>query len=188
MKTEKINLRFGIIIMMILAAAFSRIIPHPLNFAPIGAMAIFGAAYFSNRIIAFAIPILSLWVSDLVLNNTVYASYNEHIWLFPTGFPWIWLAFVLITLAGIFLLKKVKIGSVIGASLSASVIFYLASNFICWPGNPLYTQNLSGLVTCYIAGIPFFWNTLAGDLFYSAVLFGAFELVKKKFPKLAIAR
>src|SRR3990172_12908980 len=98
MKTEKLNIRFGIITLMILAAALSRLIPHPPNFAPIGAMAIFGAAYFSNRIVAFAIPLLSMWLSDIVINNTIYASYYNHFWLAPDGFPWNYAAFLLIIL------------------------------------------------------------------------------------------
>ena len=187
MKTEKINLRFGIITLMILAAALSRLIPHSPNFAPIGAMAIFGAAYFSNRIIAFAIPLLAMWLSDIVINNTIYASYNNnHLWLIPQSFPWNYAAFLLITLVGFFLLKKIKLISVIGAGLSASIIFFLVSNFGVWLGSPMYPQNISGLIACYITGIPFFGNTIGGDLFYSAVLFGTFELAKYKFPKLAI--
>jgi hypothetical protein len=129
-----------------------------------------------------------MWVSDIVINNTIYASYNDnHLWLIPQGFPWNYAAFILITLAGFFLLKKIKLKNVIVASLSASIIFFLVSNFGCWPGNPMYSQDLSGLAACYVAGIPFFWNTLAGDLFYSAVLFGGFEVVKSKFPKLVMA-
>src|ERR1017187_9364765 len=108
MKTEKINARFGIICLMILAAAFSRLILHPWNFTPIGAMAIFGAAYFSNRLIAFGIPLLALWLSDIVLYNTVYPAYHTGFWLFPQGFPWQYVSFALITLAGMGLLKKVK--------------------------------------------------------------------------------
>ena len=95
-------------------------------------------------------------------------------------------AFILITLVGFFLLKKIKLTTVIGAGLSASIIFFLVSNFGVWLGNPMYPQNISGLMACYVTAIPFFGNTISGDLFYSAVLFGTFELAKHKFPKLAI--
>jgi hypothetical protein len=189
MKTEKINIRFAIITLMILAAAFSRLIPHPWNFAPIGAMALFGAAYFSNRIVAFIIPLVSMWLSDVVIYNTSFSSFNHNkLWLFPQTFPWGYAAFMLITLAGFGLLKKIKLPAIIGASLTASVIFFLVSNFGCWLGNVTYPQTLTGLFACYGAGIPFFWNTLAGDLLYCGLLFGAFELAKYKFPKLAVAR
>ena len=184
---NKITIRFGVLAGIVLLAALSRLIPHPLNFAPIGAMALFGSAYFSNRIVAFLVPLLSMWFSDIVINNTIYASYYNHLWLMPEGFPWKYAAFLLIVLVGFFLLKKIKLTNVIGASLSAWVIFFLVSNFGCWPGNPSYTQDFSGLATCYAAGIPFFWNTIGGDLFYSAVMFGIFELAKYRFPVLAKA-
>ena len=75
--TEKKNLhlRYGVITLMVLLAAFSRLLPHPPNFAPIGAMALFGAAYFSQRYLSFLIPIISMWLSDLVLNNVVYKTF-----------------------------------------------------------------------------------------------------------------
>jgi hypothetical protein len=185
METKKVNIRFGVITLMILAAAFSRLIPHAWNFTAIGAAALFGAAYFSNRIIAFVIPLLSLWLSDIVMNNTIYSSFNGNkLWLFPDTFPWYYLGFIMVTLVGFGLLKKVKISSVIGASISASVIFFLVSNFGSWIGNVAYPQNASGLIACYTAGIPFFWSTVAGDLFYCGLLFGAFELAKMKFPVL----
>jgi len=186
---EKINIRFGIITLIIIAATFSRLIPHPWDYTPIGAIALFGAAYFSNRIIAFTIPLVSLWLGDLVMNNTIYSSFHHNkLWLFPTKFPWQYLGFMLITLLGLVLLKKVKIASVLGSSAIASVLFFLVSNFGCWLGNITYPQTITGLIACYTAGIPFFWNTLAGDLFYCGVLFGLFELAKMKFPILQIQR
>jgi hypothetical protein len=189
MKTEKINLRFGIITLMVLAGAFSRLIPHPWDFTAIGATALFGAAYFSNRITAFLIPLLSVWLSDIVMNNTVYSSFHGNkLWLFPEAFPWQYAGFALITLVGFGLLKKVKLTSVIGSSIAASLIFFLVSNLGSWVGNPLYPQNFAGFTACYTAGIPFFWNTIAGDLFFCGVLFGVFELAKYKFPVLQVAQ
>lgn len=188
MKTEERTIRAGVITLMILAATFSRLIPHPFNFAPIGAVAIFGAAYFSNRIAAFLVPMLAMWLSDVVMNNTLYANYYHHnFWLYPTAFPWNYVVFPLIALVGILLLKKVKLTNVVMAALSASVIFFVVTNFGCWLGNPVYTQNITGLLASYTAGLPFFGSTVAGDLFYTGVLFGVFELAKSKFPKLALA-
>ena len=84
MRTKKPNIRFRVISLMMLAAAFSRILPHPWNFTPLGAMALFGAAYYSNRILAFVMPLLALWLGDLVMYNTVYSSFHNHkLWLFP---------------------------------------------------------------------------------------------------------
>ncbi|MBI3502679.1 MAG: hypothetical protein HY063_12885 [Bacteroidetes bacterium] len=185
MEKKKINIRFSVLIAMVLAAAFSRLIPHPPNFASIGAIALFGAAYFSNRIIAFIIPLLSMWLSDIVINNTIYAHYWNHFWIIPDGFPFNYFAFLLTVPLGFLLLKKIKVVNVIGASVLAAILFFLISNFGVWLNNPIYPQNISGLISCYAVAIPFFGNTLAGDLFYSAILFGGFELAKYTFPILA---
>ena len=103
------------------------------------------------------------------------------------GFYWQYGSYLLITLAGIFILKKIDIKNLIFASLTSTAIFFIVTNFGCWPGNPLYTQDLPGLITCYAAGIPFLKGTLLSDLFYSGVLFGAFYLLEQKFPQLKIA-
>jgi hypothetical protein len=188
MKTERINIRFGIIVLMILAATLSRLIPHPWNFTAIGAMALFGGAYFPSTKgglgAAFAIPLVSLWLGDFIMNNTIYASlFNHKLWLVPDVFRYV--GFILITLLGLGMLKKIKLPNVIGASLLASIIFFLVTNFGAWLGSSLYPQTGYGLIACYTAGIPFFWNTVGGDLFYVSIMFGAVELAKMKFPKLA---
>ena len=186
--TEKksIQLRFGVISLMILLAAFSRLIPHPPNFAPIGAMALFGAAYFSQRYLAFAIPIISMWLSDLVLNNVVYGQYFDHFVWFYQGFYWTYGAFIIIGVVGFFILKKIQLKSVVFASLLAAVLFFVISNFGVWASGTMYPKNFSGLLACYTAAIPFFKNTLMGNLVYSGVLFGAFELAQNRIPILKI--
>src|SRR5690554_7475691 len=79
---KKIKWRFGVLMLIVVLAAFSRLIPHPPNFTPIGAMALFGAAWFTNRFQALLLPLLALWLSDLALNNLIYAGYYE-------GFTWL---------------------------------------------------------------------------------------------------
>jgi len=186
MKTTKSPIRFGILTLMILTAALSRVIPHSPNFTPIGAIALFGAAYFSNRIIAFVIPLASMWISDLLINNTIYAYKMNGVWLFPDDFPWNYLGFLPIVPLGFLLLKKIKITSVAETTILAAILFFLVSNFGVWIGNPRFPQSVMGLLSCYVAAIPFFLNTLAGDLFYAALLFGAFELAQRRFPSLQI--
>lgn len=183
MKT-KIDIRFGLLTVLILNAAFSRILPHPYNFTPIGAMVLFGAAYFSNKYIALFIPLMAMWISDLVLNNTVYSSFYKGFVFFSDGFYWIYICFILIAGLGFLLLKKVKITNIFGASLSASLLFFIVSNFGVWLGSTVYPQNISGLIACYTAGMPFLGNTVMGDLFYSAILFGLFELAKNRLSVL----
>ncbi len=186
MENNKIDLRFSVISMIILLAAMSRLIPHPANFAPIGGMALFGAAYFSKRYWAFIIPIVSMWISDLILNNVVYGEYFDRFVWFYEGSLFTYGAFVLIVLLGFMTLKIVRVQNLIVTSLIASVLFFFVSNFGVWMSSMIYPHTAEGLISCYIAGLPFFKNTLFGDLFYSAVLFGAFELSVRRFPQLQL--
>lgn len=173
---------------MIFVAAISRIIPHPYNFTPIGGMTLLGAAYFTKKYWAFIVPMAAMFLSDLFLNNVVYPhsypQFYNHFILF--GSPAVYESFILIALMGIVALKKVNVFRVGLSSLSASVLFFLITNFASWTSSAsLYPQNFGGLMTCYAAGIPFFWNTLAGDLFYAAILFGAYAWAIKRYPVLA---
>lgn len=188
MDKTKITLRFGVISAMILLAAMSRLVPHPANFAPIGGMALFGAAYFSKRYWAFIIPIVSMWLTDLVLNNVVYSQYFDHFVWFYQGFYWTYGAFVLIGLLGFVILKQIKIQNLILASLLASIVFFLVSNFGVWASTTMYPKDFIGLITCYTAGLPFFKNTLLGDLVYTCVLFGAFEFAQRRIPALQLQK
>lgn len=176
--------RFGFLSLMILVVAVSRMLPHPPNLTPVGAMAIFGAAYLSRKHWALLVPLLALWVSDMLINNILYAEYFENFVFFYQGFYWTYLAFALIILMGFLLLRKIKIANVLLASLLASVIFFLVSNFGVWMSGTMYPKTSEGLVACYTAGIPFFRNMLVGDLFYTGLLFGLFEFAQYKIPKL----
>lgn len=178
------NKRFLIISGIIVAAALSRLIPHPMNFAPIGAMSLFGAAYFTDKKFAFILPLLAMFVSDLLVNNILYAAYFQGFTLFTPGFVWTYGSIAAIVLAGIFLLKKISLGRVIGASLTGSVLFFIISNFGVWLSDPDYPINMAGLLLCYDMALPFFKNTLIGDLVYVAITFGAFEFAKSYVPAL----
>ena len=92
------------------------------------------------------------------------------------------------TMLGIALLKKVTPVRLLGASLGASVIFFIVSNFFVWTSSGLYPLSATGLGACYVAAVPFFWNTLASDLFFVTVLFGAFELYQQWQPRLALQK
>ncbi len=187
------NIRTGLLFLLVLAAALSRLLPHPYNFTPIGAMGLFGAAYFNRRWLAFALPFAAMWISDLILNNVVYAKYY-------TDFQWfghwvVYIAFAFIVLLGFALLRRVQGPKVLLASVLGSFIFYAVTNFAVWLGSPIYPQNASGLLACYAAGLPFYSAELApplgfllngvlGDLFYCALLFGVFEWAKQRYPVL----
>lgn len=186
MEKNKITLRFGVISGIILLAAMSRLIPHPANFAPIGGIALFGAAYYSKRYWVFIIPIVSMWLADLVLNNVVYSQYFDHFVWFYQGCYWTYGAFILIGLLGFVVLKRIRIHNLVLASLLASVAFFAVSNFGVWASTTMYPKDFSGLMTCYAAGLPFFKNTLIGDLVYTGVLFGTFEFAQRKIPAIQL--
>ncbi|MCJ7553171.1 MAG: hypothetical protein MUO34_04730 [Ignavibacteriaceae bacterium] len=171
MNSLKLSPRFLMLTGMVLVAALIRLLPHPPNFAPIAAMALFGGAYFNKKAFAFVIPLAALFLTDLFLgfHNTMWAVY---------------LGFILIVGLGMIMLKKKSVLTVILASVSASVLFFVLTNLAFWATDTLYSTNLTGLAVCFTAAIPFFHNTLMGDLFYTGVMFGLFELAKAKFPQL----
>ena len=186
---NKIQLRFGIITLMILAAALTRLLPHPHNFTPIGAIGLFGAAHFSRKHLAIVVPFVALWLSNLLLNNLVYAKMypdfygDSFIWFGATA-PYVYGAFALIIGLGFLVLRTVKVRNLLAASLGASVLFFLVTNAGSWWASPQYTKDFTGLLAAYTAGIPFFWNTLLGDLFYIGVLFGGYAWIKRQVPAL----
>jgi hypothetical protein len=168
----------------IVFAALSRLLPHAYNFTPLGAIALFGAAYFTDKKWALIVPIAALWISDLLLNNLVYSAYYEGFAWFTGGFLFIYGSFALIVVLGYYLLKKISFGRVLGGALGASVIFFVVSNFGVWVASPLYPPTIEGLIMCYTAAIPFFHYTIAGNVVYSAILFGGYEWLKATYPSL----
>lgn len=180
--------RFIVLSGFILIAAISRLIPHPYNFAPMGAMSLFGAAYFADKKYAFLLPLIAFFISDLLVNNLLYSQFYGGFTLFTPGFWWMYAAIAFIVLAGIFIMKKVNMKSVVIGSLSASVIFFLITNFGAWLASPAYPQTFSGLMMSFTAGIPFFHLTVLGDLFYCGIMFGAFEYIQQRTPALQVVR
>lgn len=181
METQKINLRFGILTLIVVLSAFSRLIPHMPNFSPLGAIGLFGAAHFSKRWQSFLIPIAATWISDLFINNVIYAQYYPSFTWFYEGFYWQYGTYLLITLVALFIFKKVNTQRVLFGALTSTVLFFLITNLGCFFGNPTYPQNFGGLMACYVVAIPFLKGTLLGDLFYSGLLFGSFALLQQQF-------
>lgn len=181
---NKLNLKFGIISAVVLFAALSRLLMTELpNVSPLGAMALFGGAYFSKRYLAVLIPLLALWVSDVVLNNTIYAAYFEGFSWFGT--PVVYLSIIMIALMGTKLLKKIKVKNLLIASLLTSLVFFLITNLGSWWALPMYTKDITGIIAAYAAGLPFFLSTILSNLFFTAVLFGGYELAKQRLPAFA---
>ncbi len=151
------------------------------NFSGIGAVALFGGAYFKNKINAFLLPVLILFVSDLGLVLTMGIDYG-----FYSGWYYTYIAFVLMVLVGHLIIKKVNAQSVLIAGLVGVLIHWIVSDIGVWYGSTLYPQTLSGFGACLVAAIPYEKNFLYGTLGYSALLFGVFETLKAKYPVLDI--
>lgn len=161
------NIRFSVVASIILLLAIYRVIPHPPNVSPVAAMALFGGVYFADRKLAFIIPLFALVVSDLIigLHGTL---------------PFVYGAFAVTVVAGIWLRDKLSVMSVASAALATSLLFFVVTNFGAWLFNTgLYPSTPAGLLQSYVAGIPFYANTLIGDLFFTALLFGGFYLLER---------
>ena len=188
MNSNKISLKTITLVGLIILAAFSRIIPHMPNFSPLGAIGVFGVAHFSKKWLGVLIPITATWLSDLFINNVVYAKYTTSFVWFYDGFYWQYGSYILIAIAAIFIVKKVNVQNVFAGALASTAIFFLVSNFGVWISSTSYPQTFSGLMTCYGAGIPFIKGTILGDLFYATVLFGGYAFAQYKVPALAVAK
>lgn len=167
---------------LIAVAALSRVLPHPPNFSPVEAMALFGGAYFASRAWAVVVPLVAMLLSDLVLGAVHGGSYGSY--LFGTGMALVYACIALSAVLGFGLRRRVSGPRVLAYALAGSVLFFLATNFGAWLGSPLYPQTGAGLATAYVAGLPFFQWTVLGTLFYSALLFGGFALLRARMPAL----
>jgi len=149
-----------IVLALIAFAVASRLAPHPANFAPIAAVALFGGALLPRKL-ALTLPLGAMIISDLFL--------GLHPLIFFT-----WGSFVMIALLSSYRLKNIGFSNVLGGSVGASILFYLVTNFGVWIEGRLYDRTFIGLMQSYSNALPFFRNTLLGDLMYSGLLFGAY--------------
>ena len=154
---------------LVLAAAFLRLIPHPPNFAPIVAMALFAGAYVPDRRWAIMLPLLAMVLSDMVL------GFHTQMWM-------VYVSLVAVAAVGFLLRGRVRLTTVAFGTVGGSITFFVLSNLAVWAGSGLYPVTGTGLVACFVAAIPFFQNALAGDLFYAAVLFGGYAALTRVAP------
>jgi hypothetical protein len=147
------------------------------NFTPVAAATLFAGFYFRNRLIAALVPLSALAISDLIEPQ----HYSR--WVLLT----VWGSMLLPAVLGPWLraarAKAQTIGRGAVAVLAPSTLFFLATNFAVWAVGPAagsgvqYSADVTGLIACYAAAIPFYAKMLAGDLFYSATLFGAWAMI-----------
>ncbi|MFL3027128.1 MAG: DUF6580 family putative transport protein [Candidatus Neomarinimicrobiota bacterium] len=155
-----------IIITMVLMAVATRLLPHPPNVAPITGIALFAGHQFGNKRLALIIPILCMFISDLFLG-------------FHSTLPFVYLAFISISFLGIFS-RNIHNGTI----LTSSTIFFIVTNFGVWLLG--YPNTLAGFISCYTLAIPFFVNTILGDLFFTHSLNYSFNKIEKKYPNLSL--
>src|SRR4030095_13742342 len=182
----------AIILSLLIVGIGSRLIPHYPNFTAVGAISLFASAFAGRRTVAFVIPFLVMLFSATILNNLLFArlypdDYKNFIFLYR-GALWSYAAFGLVVLYGSTLFRNgVSLSKVFFGALGASIIFFLLSNFGVGASTGVSPINLAGLLTCYLAGLPFLLNQVFGDLFYSLVLFGVALYVFQLKPKRHIA-
>jgi hypothetical protein len=180
MPIPKFNPRTSVLFVTVLLIGMVRFVfisdhqMSPLsNFSPLGAMAVFSGAYFNKSWKALCFPLLTLLVSDLVLSFTVFNQFRNG--FLYGGWYWTYGAFVLMTLASIWITRRISVASVLSTGFVVVFIHWIVTDFGVWLGSAVYAQTLAGYQQCLVAAIPFELNLLAGTLVYSAVLFGLFE-------------
>jgi hypothetical protein len=159
--------KFWFITASIVLVALTRFLPHPPNFTAVGAMALFGGALYQSNILRYGLPLLILFLTDLVLNNVVYAAYYDGFTLFTSGAFYLYGATLGMVALGQVLIKVIKVKNVALASVAGSTLFFLVTNLGVWASGTMYPLTPGGLILCYEAGLPFFLNTLASGLLFS---------------------
>lgn len=165
MQQKSNNQTIFIAIVLITLGVLSRLFSHPANFVPIGALAIFSGIYLPKKF-AYTLPIFIMLLSDLLIgfySIKIMAS--------------VYLSFFLMVAIGQIVKNNKKFSTILGGVLSGSLLFFLISNAAVWAFGTMYSHNLSGLMQSYIMAIPFFKNSLMGDLFYSAIFIGSTETI-----------
>lgn len=166
----KSKINWAVVILIVLAA-LSRLIPHPPNFTPLVALALFGGAWLQDKRLALIVPLLALLLTDLFLG-------------FHKTMIFVYSAFVLIAGVGFWLEKNRKTVYIASAALLSTLLFFVVTNFGVWLVSDYYDASGAGLVQCFVAAIPFLQNTVASTLLYSLVLFGSAEMASRGFTRL----
>ena len=156
---------------LVLLVALARLLPHPPNFSPVAALALFAGAHFGRRWLALLVPLAAMLISDLALGfhafiGVVYGTFA-----------------LTVLLGGLLRTRRRPLPVALGA-LGASLLFFILTNFAVWSTGGFYPLTSEGLVACYVAALPFFQQTVMGDLLYSGLFFGAFALLERQLPAL----
>ncbi|SHE86184.1 DUF6580 family putative transport protein [Pedobacter caeni] len=187
MSESKFNPRTIILLLIIIfvsiirvAAPFSGDFKVIANFSAVGAIALFGGAYFNNNVKAFAFPLAVLLLSDLFIAKT--SGYG----FFYDGWYWTYIAFILMVVVGKVMLNKVTALTFLTSSVAAVVVHWIVSDISAMYIPNLYPPTVAGYISCLVAAIPFELKFLYGTLVYGSVMFGAFEMLKARYPYLSL--
>lgn len=197
MSLNKINPRLSLLLLFIALTAALRLLAISsgsqsalTNFTPIGAMALFGGAYFNTKWKGYFFALLALFLSDVIMMRTVYAGLSNG--LLYDSWYWTYIAFASMVMIGSFI-KKVTLRSVITGAVAAALLHWIITDFGVWLGGctdvttgQLYTRDMNGLMKCYVLALPYLKNMLIGNLVYGAILFGGFEYLQKRYPSLSL--
>lgn len=165
-KNASLALKTIVVISLIAVAAALRIAPHPWNFTPIGAMAIFSGAMLRSRWMKFTLPLLALFAGD------IFVGLHKLV-------PVVYASFLVSVAIGMWLEKRRSVPRIAGVTLAGAAQFFLVTNFAVWLAFDTYPKTAAGLAACYAAGLPLFANTLAGDALYVALLFGGYAIAER---------
>jgi hypothetical protein len=160
-----------VVLLFIVIGVALRLLPHPPNFTPIAAIALFGGVYLSKKI-ALVLPLAVMVISDIFIG-----SYEPKLMVFVYG------SFILCVILGLWLKNHKRWQTIFGASVLGSILFFFITNFAVWAFSSWYERSFSGITQCYLMALPFFRNSLLGDLFYVFSFFGIYELAKRLIIK-----
>ena len=174
-RSDAIKSVFAIVIFVLGSRLITiTLLGHPVSFAPMNALALFCGAYLGARTLAYILPFAAIVVSDQVINYMFYGSFVP---LYP-GWYWQYACYALFVAAGIWFQPNRSALRIAGVSLASSLLFYLISNFGVWFSTAIYPPNLGGLEQCYLMALPFLRQAMIADLFFCALFFGSFELMR----------
>ena len=178
---KALNPRLSLAIALVILGTLMRVVPHPWNLTPVGAVALFSGACFDRKRWAFAVPLAALFASDSLLE--IFTGHGYH-----SLMPVIYATFALIVVFGMILYdRRHSPFAVASGAVASATIFYIVSNFAMWTISTIYPKTATGLIACYVAAIPFYGTMLLGDIVYAALLFRTFVWAERRLTQLAVS-
>jgi hypothetical protein len=148
---------------LIAIGVLSRLLPHAPNMTAVGAVAFFSGAKFDSRKAVLATLAIML-ISDMCIgfHSLMWATYGS---------------MILAVFMGRWIGQKRGMGRIVGGVFVSSLIFFIITNFTVWATTPLYPKTIDGLITCYVMALPFFRNSIVGDMIFSFLFFFGYEYI-----------